>query len=172
MLLGPLFEPWAVLGPKWSPSLPREPPGWSPTLFLMIFDGFWTHFLLILAFPHLSATTVFSVHFFQKPKAHTRDVKWEPKMSLITMSSGRESETNYNKIGNWKPWTLEDHGFSFERLLKTNMSSLFQKPHHKYSKLCSTFTKMYQILPWKHYRQDNKKKSKHTQIVLKNISQG
>ena len=31
-LFGALFEPWAALGPNWSPSLPREPPGWSQTL--------------------------------------------------------------------------------------------------------------------------------------------
>ena len=48
-LFDSLFEPWAVLGPKWSPSLPREPPGWSQTLFLMICDGFWTHFWLFFA---------------------------------------------------------------------------------------------------------------------------
>ena len=77
------------------------------------------------------------------------------------MSSGRDSETNYNKIGNWKPWTLEDHGFPFERLLKKQtMFNLFQKPQHKYSKLCSTCTKMYQIPLWKHHRQDNETKSR------------
>ena len=56
-LFGFLFEAWAVLGPKWCPSLPREPPGWSQTQFSLLFDNFWTHFLLIFAFPHLSATT-------------------------------------------------------------------------------------------------------------------
>ena len=39
-LFGALFEPWAALGPNWSPSLPREPLGWSQTLLSMIFVGF------------------------------------------------------------------------------------------------------------------------------------
>ena len=63
-LFGALFEHWAVLGPNWSPSLPREPPGWSQTIFSMIFDGFWIDFWLIFAFAHLSAITFFSVHWF------------------------------------------------------------------------------------------------------------
>jgi hypothetical protein len=62
-LFGALFEPWAALGPNWSPSLPREPPGWSQTLFLMIFDGFWIDFWLLFAFAHLSAITFFAVVF-------------------------------------------------------------------------------------------------------------
>ena len=56
-LFGALFEPWAALGPNWSPSLPREPPGWSQTLLLMIFRSFWMDFWLLLAFAHLSAIT-------------------------------------------------------------------------------------------------------------------
>ena len=60
---GPLFEPWAVLGPNWCPSLPREPPGWSQTFFLMICYGFWTHFWLLFAFAHLSAITFVAVVF-------------------------------------------------------------------------------------------------------------
>ena len=51
------------VGPNWSPSLPREPPGWSQTLFLMIFDGFWIDFWLLFAFAHLSAITFFAVVF-------------------------------------------------------------------------------------------------------------
>ena len=114
-LFGALFKPWAVLGPKWSPSLPREHPGWSQTLFLMIFAGFWNHFWLLFAFPHLSATTVFSVHWFiQKPKAHKRDVKWEPKMSLTAPRSLQKKHNNELREGlrnklqqNWKLEALD-----------------------------------------------------------------
>ena len=77
---GALFEPWAVLGQK---STPRAP----ETIFSIIFYSFWIHSWLMSAFPHLSATTFCSVHwFFQKRKAYTRDVKWEPKMSLAVLS--------------------------------------------------------------------------------------
>ena len=62
--LGALFEPWAALGPNWSPSLPREHPGWSQTLFSMIFDNLWAQFWLLFAFAHLSAITFFAVFFW------------------------------------------------------------------------------------------------------------
>ena len=63
LFFGPLLEPRAVLGPQWSPSLPREPRAWSQTLFSMIFDGFWIDFWLLFAFGHLSAITFFAVVF-------------------------------------------------------------------------------------------------------------
>ena len=76
----PLFELWAVLGPKWSPSLPREPPGWSQTIFSVIFDGFWTHFWLIFAFAHLSATTfLFSPLVFPEAQGSHKECKMGTK---------------------------------------------------------------------------------------------
>ena len=41
---GPIFEPWAILEPKWLPSLPREPPGLPQTEFVVDFGSFGTHF--------------------------------------------------------------------------------------------------------------------------------
>ena len=58
---GALFEAWAALGPNWSPSLPREPPGWSQTLDLMIFRGFWMDVWLLFTFAHLSVITFFAI---------------------------------------------------------------------------------------------------------------
>ena len=37
---GFIFEPWAILGPKWSPSLPREPSGRPRHYLWLIFDSF------------------------------------------------------------------------------------------------------------------------------------
>ena len=60
-LFGALFEALAALGPNWSPSLPREPPGWSQTLLLMIFRSFWMDLRLLFALAHLSAITFFAI---------------------------------------------------------------------------------------------------------------
>ena len=45
-LFGSSFEAWAILGPKWSPSLPREPPGRPQTLFFVNFGWRWHSFLI------------------------------------------------------------------------------------------------------------------------------
>ena len=52
--------------------------------------------------------------FFQKPKAHTRDVKWEPKMSLTAPTSLQKNHNNELREGlrnklqqNWKLEALD-----------------------------------------------------------------
>ena len=64
LLFGPLFEPWAVLEPKWSPSPPREPPGWSQTIFLMIFLWFLDRFLVAFCVRPLVCHHVFCSCFW------------------------------------------------------------------------------------------------------------
>ena len=112
-LFGALFEPWAALGPNWSPSLPRDPPGWSQTLDLMIFHGFWMDFWLLFAFAHLSAITFlqlfwdFCCSFFEFP-----NLSATTKMKSTVAGSARNALRYTRKVWN-DPWK---YYFSYLRI--------------------------------------------------------